>query len=389
MSPISPFLILPALLMALVTTKLIMRFSGKRPPLVRYVPIDGLRGYLAFCVFLHHASLWYFYLHSKVWGEPPSRMYVHLGGMSVSLFFMITGFLFFQKLINNKKNPIDWVRFFVSRILRLYPVYLIAMLCGFIIVFALSHWQMNDRPIPFLQEVFQWSAFTVVGKPPINHTMSMDFITAGVTWTLIYEWLFYLSLPIIGLIFFRARVNVTTLLLSMFFVFLIYKYNLLKPINFYSFGAGLVAAFLVKWKKFVTIITQKIYSVLAILSLVAAIYFFETPYEIFPLTLIAIAFIIIAGGNNLFGLLSNKVSRMLGQISYPMYLLHPILLFVTFRFVFGFDNTVQQPVYAYWLTVSGCAAALVIICFAVHYFIELPCMKAAGKVTAGIRNLFA
>ncbi|MEO7120926.1 MAG: hypothetical protein ABIY62_07515, partial [Ginsengibacter sp.] len=64
--------------------------------------------------------------------------------------------------------------------------------------------------------------------------------------------------------------------------------------------------------------------------------------------------------------------------------LHPILLFVTFRFVFGFDHTVQQPVYAYWLTVSGCASALVIICFAVHYLIELPCMNASGKVTAGI-----
>jgi peptidoglycan/LPS O-acetylase OafA/YrhL len=166
MSPVSPFLVLPALVMALVTTKLIMRLSRKAPPLVQYIPIDGLRGYLAFCVFLHHASLWYFYLHTNVWGEPPSRMYVHFGGMSVSLFFMITGFLFFQKLINNDKKPVDWPRLFVSRVLRLYPVYLIAMLFGFIIVFALSQWKMNDPPIPFLREIFQWSAFTVFGKPP-------------------------------------------------------------------------------------------------------------------------------------------------------------------------------------------------------------------------------
>jgi peptidoglycan/LPS O-acetylase OafA/YrhL len=387
MSPVSPFLILPALAMALLTTKLFIKFSGKNPPAVKYIPIDGLRGYLAFCVFLHHSSLWYFYLHTNIWTEPPSRMYVHFGGMSVSLFFMITGFLFFQKLINNKQKPVDWLRLFVSRILRLYPVYLVAMLFCFIIIFALSQWEMNDRTIPFLHEIFSWSTFTVIGKPPINHTTYMDFITAGVTWTLIYEWLFYLSLPIIGLIFFRSKVNFIILLLSVTLVFVIYRYNLLKPINFYSFGAGLIAAFLVKWKKFCVLISQKTFSVVAILCLIATVYFFETPYEILPLTLIAIAFIIIAGGNSLFGLLSNKVSRMLGQISYPIYLFHPILLFVTFRFVLGFDNTSQQPVTIYWLMISICAVALILICFAVHYFIELPVMNSTGKVTVRIRKV--
>lgn len=386
MSPVSPFLVLLPLAMALLTTKLFTKFSGKVPPLVQYIPIDGLRGYLAFCVFLHHASLWYFYLHTNVWGEPPSRMYVHFGGTSVSLFFMITGFLFFQKLINNNKKPVDWVHLFVSRILRLSPVYLVAMLLGFIIVLALSQWKITDRPLAFLHEVFNWSAFTIVGKPPINHTTHMDFITAGVTWTLIYEWLFYLSLPIIGLIFFRIRVNVIILLLSILLVLVIYKYNLLKPVNFYSFSAGLMAAFLIRSKTFVVIIPQKIFSVIILLCLIATIYFFETPYDIFPLTLIATAFIIIAGGNSLFGLLSNKVSRMMGQISYPMYLLHPILLFVTFRFILGFNNTVQQPVYAYWLIVSVCASALVFICFAAHYFVELPCMKATAKVAAAIKR---
>jgi peptidoglycan/LPS O-acetylase OafA/YrhL len=387
MNPVSPFLILPALAMALLTTKLFIKFSGKNPPGVKYIPIDGLRGYLAFCVFLHHSSLWYFYLHTGIWTEPPSRLFIHFGGMSVSLFFMITGFLFFQKLINNKTKPVDWLRLFVSRILRLYPVYLVAMLFCFIIIFALSQWEINDRTIPFLHEIFSWSTFTVVGKPPINHTTYMDFITAGVTWTLIYEWLFYLSLPIIGLIFFRSKVNFIIILLSVALVFVIYRYNLLKPINFYSFGAGLVAAFLIRWKKFCAFIPGKIFSVIALLCLIATVYFFDTPYNMFPLTLIAIAFIIIAGGNSLFGLLSNKVSRMIGQISYPMYLLHPILLFVTFRFVLGFDNTSQQPVTIYWLMISACASALILICFAVHYFIELPVMNSTGKVTGRIRKV--
>ena len=387
MSPVSPFLVLPALVIVLLITALFLKFSKEKLFDVRYKAIDGLRGYLAFFVLLHHSSIWYFYLHTGVWGEPPSHLFIHFGQTSVSVFFMITGFLFFQKLINGKQKPVDWMRLFVSRILRLYPVYSIAMFFGFIIILYLTQWTINERGINFLHEIFQWGTFTIVGKPPINGTMYLNFITAGVTWTLIYEWLFYLSLPLIGLIFFRSRVNVFILLVSIALVLVIYQCNLLKPINFYSFAAGLVAAILVKWEKFRALITAKIFSIIAILCLMATIYFFESPYEVLPLTLIAAAFIIIACGNNFFGLLSHPVSRMLGQISYPVYLLHPIALFVMFKFIVGFDNASRLSLYAYWLIISICASAIIFVSFGVHYFIELPCMNSNGKVTVRIRKL--
>ncbi len=386
MSPTSPFLILPALVMVLLTSKLFLKYSHKKLPEVKYKTIDGLRGYLAFFVLLHHSSIWYFYLRTRIWGEPPSHLFIHFGQTSVTLFFMITGFLFFQKLMNNKRKPVDWLRLFVSRILRLYPVYLVAMVFCFVITIALSQWKLNETAFSFLRDIFQWSTFTIVGKPPVNHTSHMDFITAGVTWTLIYEWLFYSSLPIIGLIFFRAKVNFFILLFSIALMIIIYRYNLLKPINFYSFAAGLIAAFLVRWEKFYSPVRTKIFSVVALLSLVATIYFFETPYNILPLLLIAIAFIIIACGNSLFGLLSHSVSRMLGQISYPIYLLHPIALFVTFKFILGFDAVSHLSLYTYWIMISICACSLILVCFAVHYFIELPFMNSTGKVTAGIRK---
>ena len=386
MSPTSPFLILPALVMVLLTSKLFLKYSHKKLPEVKYKTIDGLRGYLAFFVLLHHSSIWYFYLRTRIWGEPPSHLFIHFGQTSVTLFFMITGFLFFQKLMNNKRKPVDWLRLFVSRILRLYPVYLVAMVFCFVITIALSQWKLNENAFSFLRDIFQWSTFTIIGKPPVNHTSHMDFITAGVTWTLIYEWLFYSSLPIIGLIFFRAKANFFILLFSIALMIIIYRYNLLKPINFYSFAAGLIAAFLVRWEKFYSPVRTKIFSVVALLSLVATIYFFETPYNILPLLLIAIAFIIIACGNSLFGLLSHSVSRMLGQISYPIYLLHPIALFVTFKFILGFDAVSHLSLYTYWIMISICACSLILVCFAVHYFIELPFMNSTGKVTAGIRK---
>lgn len=386
MNPSSPFLILPAMMMVLLTTKVFLKFSSKRPPVVKYKTIDGLRGYLAFFVFLQHASIWYFYLHTGTWFEPPSRLYNHFGKTSVSVFFMITGFLFFSKLIESRKKPVDWLHLFVSRILRLYPVYLLAMVFLLIIVGALTQWKMNERPGFFLFELYQWSTFTIMGRPVINHSPYMENITAGVTWSLIYEWIFYLSLPVIGLIFFRSRVNIFLVFVSLMLVFIIYRYNLLRPIHFYSFAAGLIAAFCIRFKEFSLLAGRSVFSIVAMACLVSAVYFFQTPYEIFPLTLIAIAFVIISNGNNFFGLLSNPVSRMLGQISYPIYLLHPIALFITFKFILGFDRALQLSTFNYWLVIAVCAFALLAICFLVHYSIELPVMNLTTKVTSKIRN---
>ena len=43
----------------------------------RFISIDGLRGYLALGVFIHHAAVWYFYLKKGVWEPPPSNFYTH------------------------------------------------------------------------------------------------------------------------------------------------------------------------------------------------------------------------------------------------------------------------------------------------------------------------
>lgn len=90
----------------------------------RFNSIDGLRGHLAFFVFLHHSCIWYFYLHDGYWRVPESRLFTHFGQTSVALFFMITSFLFFTKLLNSNEKGIDWNRLFISRFLRLVPLYL-------------------------------------------------------------------------------------------------------------------------------------------------------------------------------------------------------------------------------------------------------------------------
>ncbi|MBY9589867.1 acyltransferase family protein [Pseudomonas aeruginosa] len=104
----SPLSIIPALVcvaLALLTCGIIRYLKPIPLPLSRFSTIDGLRGYLAFFVFLHHAAIWYYFLRSGAWQVPPSNLYTHFGQTSVSLFFMITGFLFTHKLLQSKTDP--------------------------------------------------------------------------------------------------------------------------------------------------------------------------------------------------------------------------------------------------------------------------------------------
>lgn len=73
---LDPVSLLPALLAvaaALLTASAIARLHGAPAVEGRFATVDGLRGFLTFFVFLHHACIWYFYLRTGSWDAPPSH----------------------------------------------------------------------------------------------------------------------------------------------------------------------------------------------------------------------------------------------------------------------------------------------------------------------------
>ena len=98
MTETNPLIALVAYLLAIVTAALLLRAVPKIARQIehssesRYASIDGLRGYLAFGVFVHHAIITLIFLRTGVFDFPPSNFYSQLGQGSVALFFMITGF---------------------------------------------------------------------------------------------------------------------------------------------------------------------------------------------------------------------------------------------------------------------------------------------------------
>lgn len=376
-----PFFI--AMCIAFLTCVVLGKLYGKPPTQGRFVAVDGLRGYLALSVFLHHAVIWYYYLHTDKWDLPPSHFYNHLGQSSVALFFMITAFLFFTKIIDSRKTGIDWTKLLVGRFMRLAPLYLFAMAIMLTIIVWSTRGQLRVPASSLVEAIASWLSFSIPGRPDIN-TVSGNLVTSGVTWSLVYEWFFYLALPALALLF-RARVPLHYLGLSAVSIAALSAWGLEWRIA-QAFIGGMVASVLVRSETFCHYARKGVFSLLILGCGYLVITNYGSAFEKRPLALLSLIFLLIAAGNDLFGMLSLAGSRVLGELAYGIYLLHGILLFTTFQLLLNTGVVRAMSPEVYWLLILALVPALILICFATFRWIEAPGMRSTGKLADWLRE---
>ncbi len=376
---------------------------------VRLSPLDGLRGLLAVAVFLCHSAVWYSYIHNGGWGYPGPEVdfgaFRHFGQSSVALFFMITAFLFTNKLLNEKENGVDWTKLYVSRVLRITPLYLLVTFFIIFITLVETNFQIKGSGSDFAISSFKWLTFTVFGDPYINDFPTLT-INAGVQWTLVYEWLFYLSLPLLALCLNFKKLSkswvkpllLTVALLSVALV--LRKAHASETVveNFYFekilkvlgtskvFLVGILAAFVYRSDKAKDILSGRFFSVLVILLILWQGWKYAEPSRI-PLLCLSISFIVISCGNSLFGILTSKPLRYLGDISYSIYLVHGTILFCIFNYVVGIEYLKTFSVTAYWLLICCSVLPIFLITSMTYKIVELPAMKHVPAVTKKVKSL--
>jgi peptidoglycan/LPS O-acetylase OafA/YrhL len=382
MSPVSPAAALIAVLVAQATGLLIMKRVGVPASTGRFMSLDGLRGYLAFSVFIFHSACWYVYLRTGLFQPPPSNLFAHLGRDGVLLFFMITGFLFWSKLIDARRYPIDWTKLYISRGMRLIPLYLVAFSAMIFMTALLTHFTLRE-PLPaLLRHAFVWLTFSVLGHPDINGNSAATFML-GINWTLSYEWFFYFSLPLLGLSF-RQVPPLQYLALSVATV-VIFAIWVADIDVVYGFVGGIIAAFAVRAESIKSRASGTAGALTALAVLAAAVWIYPNPSKA-VIALLTVAFTIIACGNSLFGLLTSAVARTLGEMSYSIYLLHQALLFVTFEVIIGPPRAAAMSPTAHWLAVFAISAVLVLLCSLTFRFIEAPAMHAVPRMHTWIKT---
>lgn len=359
---------IPAVFLVAIATLALLNTTVKiRLPAARMQAIDGLRGFLALSVFLHHATIWQDFLHSGQWRLPASTFFAHLGQSSVSLFFMITACLFFTRILDARERPIDWGRLYVSRMTRILPLFFLVTLTATIIV-ALVKYLDLDAANP---------AWIVRTARPL-------LVTAGVAWTLHYEWLFYFMLPLLALT--RGVIAPVAALLLAILVMALENWSKINSVLLLNFGAGMASAVLVRQQILRRFLCKPAFSVFAIACMLLAIVLCPIPFSASAIGLLWLAFTVIAAGNSFFGLLTLPICRQLGEITFGIYLLHGPLLFIMLRLVLGLEPAASLTQTEYWLLILTITPFLIVIALLSFIRIERPCMNAAPQLHAWLSS---
>ena len=339
----------------------------------RHQMLDGLRGWLAIGVFLSHVADSYFYYTQGEYGSPDAPFLTMTGDIGVSLFFMITGFLFWGRVFRSK-GALDVPAFYTSRLRRIVPMYLVSVLMVLAVVAVLSGFSLRVEPLNLVRELRSWFSFGFIRPGDVNGIKDAYTINAAY-WTLAYEWLFYLSLPLLAL-FSRGRWSLLLLGVAFFF-------SARNPVTL-NFIFGALAAVSVEKKIFGAEMAHPWITPIPLFAL-ASVFLFPDAFTLGAATLLFLFFLFVIHGNSLFGVLSSRSAHLLGTISYSLYLTHSIVLFTVLRIANHYYPIIAMDSRQY-LTFAALAAGLSVLVSAVTYrYVEHPFLSPKGGLSL-VRN---
>jgi peptidoglycan/LPS O-acetylase OafA/YrhL len=331
--------------------------------------IDGLRGWLALGVFFEHvADMWFFH-HNGEWDAAAGApFYATTGPVGVSLFFMITGYLFWTKVLRGG-GSLDAGKLYVSRLRRLLPMYLVSVAAAMAVVAVLSGFSLRSEPAALLRELRSWLSFGFMYAGDINGVHDAHHINA-VYWTLAYEWAFYLALPFLA-VFARFPAFFALFALAVL-------YGTLAPIVL-NFLCGALAAIAVHRRLVSRRLDAPVLTPLPLAAL-AMVFAFAGPHPVAQSALLLVFFMFVVHGNSLFGLLASGPAKLLGTVSYSIYLVHCVVLFSAVRLVGARFPVPQLAASTYWLIAGGAALLTVLVSTLTYRYVEHPFI--AGKQPA-------
>jgi peptidoglycan/LPS O-acetylase OafA/YrhL len=335
--------------------------------------VDGLRGYLALSVLIHHFIIWMqITALGGIWEEPSVHLFEELGAGGVALFFMITGLVFYPRVLVGFR-VCSWPAIYITRLFRIVPLIGVSLIFITSII-AVRTGQGLDRsfPMAFVKWVTTWSEPPLLGYPDSGR------LNAYVLWSLRYEWLFYIFvLPTCALAIDLTRGwapswTVPTALLAIGLVARLVH----VPIGMFAylplFAIGMLAFECQRRENIARLLRTSGAGIVAAAALGIGLTAFQKPYT-FALPLFGYFFICVACGNTMGGLLRTKGALVLGECSYGIYLLHGILLSLLFVDAAGLTGSLtagQLP-----LLLPLAATAIVLLTSATYLLVERPSIQ--------------
>lgn len=295
----------------------------------RVSAMEGLRAYAVLIVFMVH----YAGNLMSVFGQDLDRFdiftntnptdlffyYLHASHYGVDIFFLISGFLI-SGLVS--KENFQFIPFLAHRIFRIYPALLVSLITYACYAALFSHTPF--WPIGFLGNILLLNGIPGLDFPYINI----------VTWSLFFEFTFYLICP---LLFMISKTNGTLSLvkLSLISILIVLPFILISDhyMRFLMFIVGIWLKMMPKGS--LNNLLEKIPDPVVIGLYLASttIFLFTHNWVIFIVIYALPAFLFVNSVTNGHGFLNKlfslKILRYFGNISFSFYLYHLLALRIT------------------------------------------------------------
>lgn len=368
-------------------------------PGIFFPSLNGIRALAASMVIVHHIEMVKSNMGMSVYKLPGD-----IGGLGVTLFFVLSGFLITYLLFAEQQQTgtIQIKNFYIRRILRIWPLYYLIVVLSFFLFSQVIYPEgmaelQKHYWIKFVLNIFLMAnvSHACIGKVPLGSNL----------WSVGTEEQFYLIWPWLVkklksngvplLIAIMVILGLSRILLSQYvyagalegtrrYMFFLLQFLNLFRIDCMAMGA--LGAWILFFKKGQILkfifhkATQVIVWIACITSFVMGITYFDTMNHIIYSFFFIIILMNLAANKSTMVSLENKVLNFLGKISYGLYVYHFIAVIVILKLLnkyIQFNNAAIQNIVIYVFVF-----VLSIVISSLSYrFIEKPLLRMKSRFT--------
>lgn len=353
----------------------------KRPRI--YLPgLNGLRAIAAITVVMHHVTGGL----SRYKIIPPKLLSTVFenaasGYSAVVIFFVISGFLITYLLLleNRETGSINIKKFYLRRILRIWPLYFLYLFIT-IIIAVLMHYTYAHS--------FFWYYFIFAGNVALSLGSPYALITHY--WSLAAEEQFYLFWPVFNKRYNHRLAPVLIILITLFALIGMLQsagvvnnlwLNIIITFRFMLMGCFGAWCFFTN-KKFIRVcfnrFVQLVVIIVLLLIITSLLNFGYLQYDIVAIAGLVLI-IALASSKSYFLHFENKVFNYLGKVSYGIYVIHPFVIWLFSTKILKNTNIPKE--YLLWIVYFSCISVTIGLAGISYHFFERPFLKIKKRFT--------